>query len=199
VILKAKQTLDLKVVVDVISRFDGVVGTLLFGSMARGDYDEYSDYDLLVIFEDKPSMWESWDDLFKAVSGLGMNLHVIPESLEEFKNASPVFLEEIFKHGKVLFARVPMEVSLKPVKFEPFSLIFYSMAGLSYRDKMKVSYFLYRKGGGGAVAKARGTKLNEGCILIPQGAADDVTAFLSDFGIKAKKLEVGLSEESLTV
>ncbi|MGC8848867.1 MAG: nucleotidyltransferase domain-containing protein [Candidatus Bathyarchaeia archaeon] len=26
---------------------------LLFGSVARGGYDEYSDYDLLVVFEDK--------------------------------------------------------------------------------------------------------------------------------------------------
>ena len=34
-------------------KFQGVVGIVLFGSQARGDYDEFSDYDLLVLFENK--------------------------------------------------------------------------------------------------------------------------------------------------
>lgn len=195
--LKTNQILDLKRIVDVISRFEGVAGVLLFGSIARGDYDKYSDYDLLVIFEDKFSMWKSWDDLFKAVSNLRMNLHIIPESLEEFKNANSVFLDELSKHGKVLFARVPLEVFLKPVKLKRFCLIFYDMADLSYKDKMKVSYFLYRKGGGGAVVKAGGAKLNECCILVQDSAAEEIIAFLSDFGVKARKLEIALNEENL--
>jgi len=85
-----------------LTRFQGVVGVFLFGSFARGDYDEFSDHDLLVIFEDKVSMWQSWDELFQAVGNLRMDLHVIPETLEEFEAANPVFLEELFKYGKVL-------------------------------------------------------------------------------------------------
>lgn len=195
--LKAKHILDLKRVVDVTSKFEGVVGVLLFGSIARGDYDEYSDYDLLVIFEDKPSMWRCWDDLFEAVGNLGTNLHVIPETLEEFKNANPVFLEELFKHGKVLFARLPLEVFLKPITLKPFCLIFYDMTGLCYKDKMKVSYFLYRKGNEGAVAKAGGTKLSEGCILVPSNTAKEIIDVLSDFNVKTRKLEIYVSEEHL--
>jgi len=193
--LKTKHILDLKGIVDVISRFEGVVGVLLFGSVVRGDYDEYSDYDLLVIFEDKPSMWQCWDDLFMAVGGLGMNLHVIPETLEEFKNANPVFLEELFKYGKVLFARLPLEVFLRPVKLRPFCLFFYDMTGLSYKDKMRALYFLYRKGGGGAVAKAGGTKLSESCILVPSNAAEEIIDGLSDFKVETRKLEIYVSEE----
>ncbi|MEM2901888.1 MAG: nucleotidyltransferase domain-containing protein [Candidatus Bathyarchaeia archaeon] len=195
--LKTNQTLDLKRVIETISRLEGVAGILLFGSAARGDYDEYSDYDLLVLFEEKSSMWKSWDDLFKATSSLDMRLHVIPETLEEFKTANPVFLEELSKHGKVLFARFPMEVSLKHVTLKPYTLIFYSMTGLSYRDKMKASYFLYRKGGMGAVGKAGGAKLNEGCILVPESAAEEITAFLSRLSVKFRRLEVKVSEESL--
>ena len=193
--LKTKHILDLKGIVDVISRFEGVVGVLLFGSVVRGDYDEYSDYDLLVIFEDKPSMWQCWDDLFMAVGSLGMNLHVIPETLEEFKNANPVFLEELFKYGKVLFARLPLEVFLRPVKLRPFCLFFYDMTGLSYKDKMRALYFLYRKGGGGAVAKAGGTKLSESCILVPSNAAKEIIDVLSDFKVETRKLEIYVSEE----
>jgi len=141
--LKEKRILDLKKVVKIISKFESIIGILLFGSFARGDYDEYSDYDLLVIFEDKDSMWRCWDELFQSIGSLKMNLHVIPETLEEFKNANPVFLNELFKHEKVLFARLPLEVFLKPLTLKPFCLILYEMAGLSYKDKMKVSYFLF--------------------------------------------------------
>jgi predicted nucleotidyltransferase len=197
--LKAKHILDLKRIVNVISRFQSVVAVFLFGSIARGDYDEYSDYDLLVLFEDKPSMWQCWDNLFRAVGNLGTNLHVIPETLEEFKNANPVFLEELSKHGKVLFARLPLEVFLKPIALKPFCLIFYGMTGLSYKDKMKVSYFLYKKGNKGAVAKSRGIKLGEGCILVPSDTAKEIINALSDFNVKTRKLEIYVNEEHLKI
>lgn len=195
--LKAKDRLDLERVVNVISRFQGVVAIFLFGSFARGDYDEYSDYDLLVLFEDKSSMWRSWDELFQAVGNLRMDLHVIPETLEEFETASPVFLEELYKHGKVLFARLPLEVSLRPVRLKPFFLIFYDMTGLGYKNKMKISYFLYRKRNGGAVARAGGTKLGEGCILVPSDMGDEIIDVLGGFGVKTRRHEIYVNEEDL--
>ena len=175
-------------IVDVVSKVEGVVGVFLFGSLARGDFDEFSDYDLLVVFEDKALMWRSWDELFQVVGGLKLNLHVIPETLEELKTANSVFLDELSKHGKVLYARLPLEVFLQPVKLEPFCLIVYDMGGLSYRDKMKVVYFLYRKGGVGAVAKMGGIKLSEGCVLIPRNVGDEIIARLSSLGVEARKL-----------
>ncbi len=140
-------------------------------------------------------MWRSWDELFQAVGALKMNLHIIPETLEELKAANPVFLEDLFKHGKVLFAKSPLEVFPKPVILKPFCLIFYDMGGLSYKDKMKVVYFLYKKGGKGAVAKMGGIKLREGCILVPDHAGDEVINMLNAFGVNAKKLEIYVKED----
>ena len=194
--LKEKHTSDLSKIVNAASKIQGVIGILLFGSLARGDYDEYSDYDLLVLFEDKTLMWRSWDELFQVVGDLKLNLHVIPETLEELKTANPVFLNELFKHGKVLFARLPLEVFLQPLKLESFCLISYDMSGLSYRDKMKVIYSLYRKGGVGAVATMGGIKLSDGCVLIPNSASDEITAILNSFDVETKKLEIYVSENS---
>jgi predicted nucleotidyltransferase len=194
---KVNQILDLNKIINVILKFESVIGVLLFGSFARGDYDEYSDYDLLVIFEDEISMWRRWDNLFQSIGSLKMNLHIIPETLEELKNANPVFLEELSKYGKVVFARQPLEVFLKPLKLKPFCLILYNMVGLSYKDKMKISYFLYKKRNGGAVANAGGIKLSEGCILVPSNISNHIIAKLNNFGVKAKKLEIYLSEEQL--
>jgi len=193
--LEERHVLDLNNIVNVVSKISGVVGVFLFGSYARGDYDEYSDYDLLVLFKDKTLMWQNWDELFQAVGSLKMNLHIIPETFEELKTANPVFLDELFRHGKVLFARFPLEVFSKPVKLEPCCLIIYDMSGLSYREKMKVVYFLYRKGGRGVVAKTGGIRLSEGCVLIPSNVGEEITDKLSAFGVDAKKLEIYVSEE----
>jgi len=190
--LKEEQVSSLKRVVEVLSKFDGVVGIILFGSYARGDYDEYSDYDLLVIFEDKTSMWNSWKDLFRAVGNLKMNLHVIPETMEEFKRANPSFQEELIKFGRVLYAKLPMEVYLKPVKLRPYTIIFYDMAGLNIKDKMRVSYLLYKKRGGGLLAETGGIKLNDGCILTPSDTAENILEALNNLGVKTRKIDVFL-------
>jgi len=60
---------------------------------------------------------------------------------------------------------------------------------------MKVVYFLYRKGGEGAVAKAGGIKLSEGCLLVPNNASDDIIGMLNAFGVNVEKLEIYLSED----
>ncbi len=82
--LGGKLESDLSRLVEIISSFKEVIGVILFGSIARGDFDEYSDYDILVIFKDKGSMWSRWDDLFKAVGKLKLLIHMIPKSFDEF-------------------------------------------------------------------------------------------------------------------
>nr|MDO8099432.1 nucleotidyltransferase domain-containing protein [Candidatus Njordarchaeota archaeon] len=195
--LREGQILDLSSIVDVVSRIQSVVGVFLFGSFARGDYDEYSDYDLIVVFEDNDSMWRSWDGLFQAVGSLKMNLHVIPQTLKELKTANPVFLDELFKHGKVLYSRLPLRVFPEPLELESFYIVFYDMSRLNYRDKMRVSYFLYKKGGGGALARVKGVKLSEGCFLLPSEAGNEVIDMLSAFGVIAKKLQIYASGNDL--
>jgi len=191
--LEKEHMLDLSKVVDVLSKIRGVVGVILFGSLARGDYDEYSDYDLLVLFEDKTLLWKNWDALFQSVGSLKLNLHVVPETLEELKKANPVFLEELFNYGKVLFSRMPLQVFSKPTRLAPFYLIAYDMSSLDYKSKMKVIYFLYGKGDGGSVAKSGGMKLCEGCILVPNQVGETIITGLNAFGVGIKKLEVYVS------
>ena len=193
--LKERHMLDLSKIVGMVSKIQGVIGVFLFGSLARGDYDEYSDYDLLVVFSDKTAMWQNWDALFEAVGSLRMNLHVIPETVEELKSANPVFLDDLFTHGKVLFARFPLEVFPQPLRLEPYCLIVYDMGRLGYRDKMKIVYFLFRKGGVGMVAKMRGVKLGEGCLLVPSNVGDEIVNGLKAFSVDAKKLEIYVSAE----
>ena len=194
--LKEQQKLDLAKIVSSVSKIHNVVGIILFGSQARGDYDKFSDYDLLILFENKPMMWETWDELFRVVGSLNMNLHAIPETLEEVKNANPVFLKELAKYGRVLFAKMPLEVFLQPPNLEPFSIITYDMRKTSYAEKMKASYFLYSKGGTGAVAKAGGTKISDGCIIVPISMAIEVVDFLTSLNIRTREIQIFINSNT---
>jgi predicted nucleotidyltransferase len=187
---KEQQRLDLNKIVGSLSQIRNVIGIVLFGSQARGDYDEFSDYDLLILFENKSLMWENWDKLFQAVGDLKMNLHAIPETLEELENANPVFLDELYKYGKVLFAKMPFEVHLQPLNLNPFSLITYNMRNLNYAEKMKASYFLYSKGGAGAVANAGGIKVSDGCIIVPSSVAEEIIRVLASMGVRTTRTEI---------
>jgi hypothetical protein len=49
----------------------------------------------------------------------------------------------------------------------------------------------------GTIAKTKGIKLSEGCILIPTSTADEITSKLSSFNVEIKKLEIYAGENSL--
>jgi len=84
---------DLGRLVDAITKVDGVLGIILFGSAARGDLDEYSDYDLLVLFRDEKSLWSQWNAVYERVGELRLLIHVIPKTIQEFREATePTFL-----------------------------------------------------------------------------------------------------------
>ncbi|MEM2841519.1 MAG: hypothetical protein QXN62_08190 [Candidatus Bathyarchaeia archaeon] len=68
------------------------------------------------------------------------------------------------------------------------------MAGLNYKNEMRVSYFLYKKQNGGAVTNAGGTKLSGGCILVQRDVSNHIISKLNSFGVKTKKFEIYLNE-----
>jgi len=81
--LVGKLESDLDRLVEAISNVEGVLAIILFGSRARGDYDEYSDYDLLVVFQNDEVMWENRRKLYEKVEKLGLFTQVLTRSLEE--------------------------------------------------------------------------------------------------------------------
>jgi len=95
--LKERQEYDLSRLATLISSIDEVIANILFGSIARGDYNEYSNYDLLIIFKDKESMWSRWDELFRRVGSLNLLIHLIPLSHEELLKVKKHFSSKYIK------------------------------------------------------------------------------------------------------
>lgn len=183
--LKEKLEYDLNNLVKCISSIDDVIAIILFGSIAKGEYDEYSDYDLLVILKDKESLWKRWNELFKKVGELNLLIHCIPKSLDEFLNSEPIFLTEILKNGKLLYSKYPFQAYMKPINLKHMKLIIYNLSKLNQKDKMKIIYKLHGKGNSknrGIINKVNGIKLNDGCILIPEENSKDIIDILKKYG-----------------
>lgn len=66
------------------------VRIILFGSYARGDADEGSDLDLLVIEEDVPDKAAEYLKLHRAIGSLGVGVDVLVFSRDEFARRSQV-------------------------------------------------------------------------------------------------------------
>ena len=63
---------------------------MLFGSYARGDADEGSDLDLLVIERDVPDKAAEYLKLHRAIGSMGVGVDVLVMSGEEFARRSQV-------------------------------------------------------------------------------------------------------------
>ena len=181
--------------VDKITPIPGVVAIILFGSAARAQADEYSDIDVLILFRDRSSLWHGWDTVFGETASMKLNVHAIPETVEELRRANSIFLKELEKYGKVLYARSPFEAVIGSPLRRPFSIVSYDLSNLSYREKMRVVYQLYEGGGkGGLVGRSGGMKLAAGCVLVPRDEGLRLVSFLESSKAKILKIDVLLDD-----
>lgn len=68
----------------------GIAAVILYGSYARGDFDEGSDVDLFILFDSKQSMREGYENVIKILSGSNLFIQGNIRSLEELKNLTRI-------------------------------------------------------------------------------------------------------------
>jgi len=160
---------EIEHVADKMRETNGVIGVVLFGSYSRGDYDEGSDVDLLVVFEDKGSLDKGLKEIYEATSESDLFLQVIGLTFDELKN-SPL-LESALRDGKIYYANEEVKELLTPMH-KPYALITYSTANLNPKERVVFTQKLEGRGKGrykyeGLISELGGYKVGRGVMMIP--------------------------------
>lgn len=85
---------------------------ILFGSFARGDINEGSDVDLLVIADFKEPLLDRIKLLLDLNDGVGLPLEPVgytPEEFQRMRAEGNPFIREVLEHGEVLHGKIDEE------------------------------------------------------------------------------------------
>jgi len=156
-------------VVKKIKEVKGVIGIILFGSFSRGDYDEGSDVDLLVVFKDKRELNKSLKEIYKTTAKTELFFQVIGLTLDELKG-SPL-LESVLRDGKIYYSNNDVKKLLTPTH-KPYALITYSTANLSPKERVIFTQKLEGRHKGkyrydGLIQELGGYKVGRGVAMVP--------------------------------
>jgi predicted nucleotidyltransferase len=156
-------------VVNEIKKIRGTVGIVLFGSFSRGDYDEGSDVDLLVVFKCKEDLDRGLSEMYKATAKTDIFFQVIGLTIDELKN-SPL-LETILREGKIYYAKSVVKKLLTPT-YKPYALVTYTTANLNAKERVVFTQKLEGRRRGkyrynGLIHKIGGYKVGRGVVMVP--------------------------------
>jgi len=148
-----------------------VRGAVLFGSMARGDFDRRSDIDILLVIDDsKPRKFLT--QVVHMISELHPHRE-IQVTLTNLKDRDEIFLRNVFKEGRILFGSFLLNAD--GVALKHYFLVAYDLTGANPVKQVKVSRKVHgyrsKKTVDGKIKeyKYKGLKGMEGVKVISQG------------------------------
>jgi len=152
-----------------IKKIDGAIGIILFGSFSRGDYDEGSDIDLLVVFKDKKELNKGLKEIYKTTAKTDLFFQVIGLTLDELKGSS--ILESVLRDGKIYYANEDVKKLLTPTH-KPYALVTYSTVNLSPKERVIFTQKLEGRHKGkyrydGLIQELGGYKVGRGVVMVP--------------------------------
>lgn len=156
-------------VTDQLKKIGGVTGIVLFGSYARGDYEEGSDVDLLVIFKSKEALTTGQEQIYKITAQTDMFVQAIGLTLEKLKASTLV--DSILREGKIYHATEEVRKFLTPIH-RPYALLTYSTSNLTAKRRVVFTQELDGRSRGkykyeGLLQRIGGYKVGRGVVMVP--------------------------------
>jgi len=168
-----------------IGKISGVEAVVLFGSYARGDFDEGSDVDLLLVFRDKLSLEDGWYEVTETTAKRHMFIQVVAITVDELKS-SPL-LSVVLREGKTLFSTKGFSLR-ELAKFKPYALVSYDLRSMAPDSKVKFVQTLQGRKSGkyayrGMLLELGGFKVGRNCLMLPQESLATLIDFLDKEGV----------------
>ncbi len=86
-----------------VAEFTGAKKVIVFGSVARGDTNENSDLDLLLLLEDGADLWDAALKAQDAFCPRYFPMDFVPMTLSQFKENNTPLAIVVAREGKVLY------------------------------------------------------------------------------------------------
>lgn len=171
---------EIERVADKTKNIDGVVGVVLFGSYSRGEYNEGSDIDLLVIFKNKKALNRGQREIYKATAETDLFFQVIVLTLKELRNST--LLDSALREGKIYHATKEIRELFTSMR-EPYALLTYRTANLNAKERVIFAQKLLGRRRGkyrynGLLQKIGGYKVGRGVLMIPLENLNKITQHL---------------------
>lgn len=164
----------------------GVLAIILFGSYARGDYDEGSDVDALCLFSDEKSLRKYSDRIHELSSKRRLLVQIVTLTLDEFLSSR--LFSTVLREGKVLYARKGFSLeNFTSGLLKPFALVTYEIRRLSQPRKVRFIQTLSGRGKGrytyaGLLRQVDGFRVGRNAVMVPLNALEGLTQFLEEHG-----------------
>lgn len=186
-----------------LRRIENVNTVVLFGSVARGDYDDESDIDLFIETEESEKKIDETITLFKKSKehekylDLGVK-NQISLKIGKLKDWSSL-RESILDNGITLYGKYEE----LPENLKHFILFTISMKKLHQKTKLKVwrRLYGYRQKVGNKIYRKKGIveifdgkRFGDGMLAIPKNRENDMISFLNKLNINYTKQDGYLKE-----
>jgi predicted nucleotidyltransferase len=173
---------EIEHVVDKIKKIQGTVSIVLFGSFSRGDYDEGSDIDLLVVFKNKKDLGKGLKGIYETTAKSDQFFQVIGLTLEELKK-SPL-LETALREGKIYYIKQDAKKLFTPTR-KPCVLVTYTTTNLNAKERVIFTQELEGRRRGkyrydGLMHKIGGYKVGRGVVMVPLESLKTLTEHLEE-------------------
>ena len=162
---------EIREIVDDISKVRGISTVILFGSYSRGEFDEGSDIDLLIVFGDEESYIEGSPQISEVTAKRDLFVQAVPMTLSELKSSR--LLPTVLAEGRTLYSAQSFNLfSLAEGLLKPYGLITYDLSRLQPRRKVKFIHSMQGRGKGrytysGLLHELNGFKVGRNTIMVP--------------------------------
>lgn len=169
---------------------DDVIGIVVFGSYARGDFGRKSDLDLLVIL--RPTLNGDQDGVRRHAinivseveSETRLPVHIAPfvTSAGDPDGLGAEFLHELWTDGVVLYGEASTLAMLQPSGLAPWSVVRFSLDGTLPKERVRLARRLHGTRGKPGIIRLPGLNLSRGAALVPAEQTRAVRDALDDAG-----------------
>lgn len=169
-----------------IARIKGVLAVILFGSYARGDYDEGSDVDALCLFGEEKSLHKYSNRIHELSSKRRLLVQIVTLTSDEFLSSRLV--STVLREGKILYACKGFSLEkFASGLLKPFALVTYEIGRLSQPRKVRFIQTLSGRGKGrytyaGFLRQLDGFRIGRNAVMVPANALERLTQFLEEHG-----------------